>query len=75
MSSAPLGFAPDGVLTAAVRLPPRDYAAPQARAAFYDSFVERLAVSPGVTEVASDHMRCRRPSRNARGLAVEAWCG
>ena len=52
MSSAPLGFATDGVLTATVRLPPRDYAAPQARAAFYDSFVERLRALPGVTAVA-----------------------
>jgi putative ABC transport system permease protein len=52
MSSAPLGFAPEGVLTATVRLSPRDYAAPQARAAFYDSFAERLRSLPGVTEVA-----------------------
>ena len=52
MSSAPLGFATDGVLTATIRLPPREYAAPQARAAFYDSFVERLRALPGVTEVA-----------------------
>jgi putative ABC transport system permease protein len=52
MSSAPLGFAPERVLTATVRLPPRVYAAPQARAAFYDSFAERLRSMPGVTEVA-----------------------
>ena len=52
MSSAPLGFAPDNVMTATVRLPPRGYGAPQARAAFYDSFVERLRALPGVTGVA-----------------------
>ena len=52
MSSAPLGFTPTGVLTATVRLPPRDYSEPQARAAFYDSFVERLRSLPGVAEVA-----------------------
>ena len=45
MSSAPLGFTPEGVLTATVRLPPSDYATPQARAAFYESFIERLRVS------------------------------
>lgn len=52
MSSAPLGFAADGVLTATVRLPAREYTAPQARAAFYDSFVERLRSLPSVTDVA-----------------------
>jgi predicted permease len=52
MSSAPLGFAADGVMTATVRLSPREYAAPQSRAAFYDSFVEGLRSLPGVTEVA-----------------------
>jgi predicted permease len=52
MSSAPLGFARQGVLTATVRLPPREYATPQARAAFYDSFGERLRSLPGVTDVA-----------------------
>jgi len=52
MSTAPLGFAADGVLTATVRLSPREYATPQARAAFYDSFVERLRSLPGVTDVA-----------------------
>jgi putative ABC transport system permease protein len=52
MSSAPLGFTPEGVLTATVRLSRRDYAAPQARIVFYESFVERLRALPGVTEVA-----------------------
>ncbi len=52
MTSAPLGFTPSGVFTATVRLPPRAYAEPQARAAFSDSFVERLRSLPGVTEVA-----------------------
>jgi putative ABC transport system permease protein len=52
MSSAPLGFAADDVITATVRLPPRGYAAPQARLAFYDTFVERLRGLPGVTGVA-----------------------
>jgi putative ABC transport system permease protein len=52
MSSAPLGFAPEGVLTATVRLSPRGYAAPPQRAAFYDSFSERLRALPGVADVA-----------------------
>ena len=48
MSSAPLGFAPEGVLTATVRLPPREYATPEAREAFYEQFSERLRGLPGV---------------------------
>ncbi len=70
MSSAPLGFAPEGVLTAAVRLPPREYATPQARAAFYDSFVERLRSLPGVTDVART-TALPTAIRQRMGLAVD----
>jgi predicted permease len=70
MSSAPLGFEPAGVLTATVRLPPRDYAAPQARAAFYDSFAERLGSLPGVVEVARANS-LPTTVRQRMGLAVD----
>ena len=53
MSSAPLGFEPEGVLTATVRLPPREYATLDARAAFYEQFTERLRGLPGVQAVAT----------------------
>jgi putative ABC transport system permease protein len=52
MSSAPLGFEAQSVLTATIQLPQREYATPQARAAFYDSFAERLEALPEVTLVA-----------------------
>jgi putative ABC transport system permease protein len=52
MTMAPLGFDPDGVLTAAVQLPLRDYATPAAHARFFDRFTERLRALPGVNAVA-----------------------
>lgn len=48
MTTAPLGFDPDGVLVAAVRLPPRDYPTPGARARFQEQFADRLRTIPGV---------------------------
>ena len=53
MRASPLGFDPGGVLTAMVRLLPRDYPAPDARARFMQRFQERLSVLPGVTSVAT----------------------
>jgi putative ABC transport system permease protein len=53
MSSAPLGFVPEGVLTATVRLPPREYSAQEARTAFFQQFTERLRGLPGVEDVAT----------------------
>src|SRR5262249_35911072 len=42
MTTAPLGFEPAGVLTAAIRLPSYDYPTPQARIQFLDRFVDQL---------------------------------
>jgi putative ABC transport system permease protein len=53
MASSPLGFDPAGVLTAAVRLPPRDYSKPEVRARFVEQFVERMRILPGVKAVAT----------------------
>jgi predicted permease len=70
MSNAPLGFAPEGVLTATVRLPPREYSMPQARAAFYEQFIERLRSLPGVEAVATTTALPTAAVQRA-GLAVE----
>lgn len=53
MTTAPLGFDPAGVLTAAVRLSPRDYPTPEARARFLEQFAERLRRLTGVDAVAT----------------------
>ena len=53
MTSAPLGFEPNGVLTVFIQLPPRDYPTPEARARFYEQFLERLRTLPGVEAVAN----------------------
>ena len=53
MSSAPLGFEPDGVLTARVQLPGSAYKTPEIRAAFFRQLEERLVSMPGVRSVAS----------------------
>ena len=52
MATAPLGFDPAGVLTATVRLPPRDYPTLEARARFHEQLAERLRRLPGVDAVA-----------------------
>ena len=53
MTTAPLGFDAAGVLTAAIRLPSRDYSTPEARVQFLEQFSDRLRVLPGVDTVAT----------------------
>jgi predicted permease len=53
MSTAPLGFEPDGVLTARVQLPQSAYKTRELRAAFFRQLQERLSAIPGVQSVAS----------------------
>ena len=52
MATAPLGFDPDGVLAATVRLLPRDYPTLEVRARFREQLAERLRLLPGVDAVA-----------------------
>jgi predicted permease len=42
------GFAPGGVMTAQVSIPPRVYDAPERVSAFYDQLLEQLRATPGV---------------------------
>jgi putative ABC transport system permease protein len=53
MTTAPLGLEPAGVLTAAVRLPTREYPTPETRARFLEQFAGRLRILPGVDAVAT----------------------
>ncbi len=53
MTGQSLGFKPDGVLTAALQLPLRDYATPESRALFRTRLEEELRGLPGVTAVAT----------------------
>jgi predicted permease len=52
MTTAPFGFEPASVLTAAVRLPPYDYPTREARIQFLDQFADRLRLLPGVDAAA-----------------------
>ncbi len=52
MTTAPLGFDPDHVLTATVQMPPRDYPTPAARIRFLEQFADRLRSLPDVQAVA-----------------------
>jgi putative ABC transport system permease protein len=56
MTTAPLGFDADGVLTATVHLPSREYPTPEARVRFREQFAERLGTLPGVDAVAEASM-------------------
>ncbi|WP_025410147.1 ABC transporter permease [Gemmatirosa kalamazoonensis] len=51
MTSTPLGFRPEGVLTVAVQLPAAAYRTPESAARFFDQLEERLRGLPGVTAV------------------------
>ena len=53
MTGQSLGFEPDGVLTAALQLPLRDYTTPQSRLLFRTRVEEELRRLPGVTAVAT----------------------
>jgi putative ABC transport system permease protein len=53
MTGQSLGFEPDGVLTAALQLPLRDYPTPQSRALFRTRLENELRGVPGVTAVAT----------------------
>ena len=52
LTSAPLGFEPDGVLTASLPLPQLRYPDAESRVLFHDRLGERLRALPGVTGVA-----------------------
>jgi putative ABC transport system permease protein len=52
LSSVPLGFRPDRVLTAEVSLPPAVYSGANQRAIFYGKLIAGLDVLPGVEAVA-----------------------
>jgi putative ABC transport system permease protein len=70
LTATPLGFNPEGVLTATVQLPPGGYATAQSRVRFVEQFEKRLRALPGVTAVASTG---ELPTRvmNRNGLIVE----
>jgi len=70
MANAPLGFTPDGVLTARVQLPLSGYPTPQARDAFFDAYREKLAALPGVTAVANA-TQIPSPTMSANVLTIE----
>ena len=53
MTGQSLGFEPDGVLSAALQLPLRDYTTPQSRALFRTRLEDELRRLPGVTAVAT----------------------
>jgi putative ABC transport system permease protein len=53
MTGQSLGFEPDGLLTAALQLPLRDYATPESRVLFRTRLEEQLRSLPGVTAVAT----------------------
>jgi predicted permease len=69
MTTAPLGFRADGVLTAFVQLPPRDYGSAESRVRFTDQFTERLGMLPGVTGVA-DASALPTAASNRVGIVV-----
>lgn len=74
MTSAPLGFDPEGVLTAKVQLPSRDYESLESRIRFFEQYEERLRALPGVTGVASTS-ELPMPEMNRNGLEIQgvAW--
>jgi predicted permease len=70
MTNAPLGFNPDGVFAAGVKLPYRGYEAVEARRRFFDQLEERLRGLPGVRDVATVS-ELPAPAMNRNGLTID----
>jgi len=70
MAGAPLGFDPDGVLTARVQLPQASYPTPERRAVVFRQLHERLAALPGVRGVASV-TQIPSPTMSRNALTIE----
>jgi putative ABC transport system permease protein len=70
MNAAPLGFEPDGVLTARVELPSAAYATAERRALFFRQLEDRIGALPGVRAVAST-TQIPSPTMSSNVLAIE----
>jgi predicted permease len=70
MTATPLGFRPEGVLTARVELPATAYATPERRAALFRRLEERLAALPAVMGVAST-TQIPSPTMSANALTID----
>jgi putative ABC transport system permease protein len=70
MSTAPLGFDPDGVLAVTLQFSSHEYDDEAVRVRFYERLEERLRALPGVTNVAGVS-ELPSPAMNRNGLAIE----
>lgn len=70
MTTAPLGFQPDGVLTARVQLPSASYPTQEERAVLFRVLEERIAALPGVQRVAST-TQIPSPTMSSNVLTIE----
>jgi putative ABC transport system permease protein len=70
MTAEPLGFDPEGVLTARVELPQASYPTPEERAIFFRQLEERVAALPGVRSAAST-TQIPSPTMSSNVLTVE----
>jgi predicted permease len=70
MTTAPLGFNPEGVLTMSFQLPWRRYETEEDCRRFQEQLEERLRTLPGVTAVASAS-ELPSPVMNRNGLAIQ----
>jgi len=74
MTSAPLGFDPDRMLTFTIQLPNAKYPTPDARMRAYDEIATKLRALPGVTGVANVS-QLPTTVNNSNGLFIQgsAW--
>ena len=70
MTTAPLGFEPEGVLTARVQLPTGTYPTPEQRDVVFRQLQERFAALPGVRSVAST-TQIPSPTMSSNILTIE----
>jgi predicted permease len=76
MTSAPLGFDANGIVTASVQLPVRDYATAAARLRLLEQFTARLHTLPGVDAVATaTSVPTAVASRASFSIEGSAWPG
>ena len=70
MTTAPLGFSPDGVLTFTVAAPSSRYPSPASIAQFFDRFTDQIRGLPTVQSVATVS-ELPTPSMNRNGLSIQ----
>lgn len=71
LQAAPLGFAPDNLITMQISLPGTKYGQPEQRANFFNQLLSRLRTLPGVVDAAASERAPASGSNWAMQISIE----